>query len=479
MSTVEANTLDALYEALPEAVIVLGTGNDIVSLNPSAAALFGVDRSGILGKPLSVLHADDAAVALAGDLHVYRKANGDLFRASTQTIVVAAQDHGRSTRILVLREAPERAPVESPLDRRAMDDALNVISEGVAVYDRNERLILFNTAYRKLFGTVGSHLKIGMTLTEIVRYIVAEDELVPAPLGSPEADAWVKEQVERFRLGDGVARIVSYANGRWLQLETTLTPDGNIVAIRVDVTDLKLQQLRIAEQSAELERKNASLDRFTSSVAHDLKAPLRHVSKFAEMIAADIAEGNLADIADYAEHLRRSTQRMTELVDNLLDYARIADRIIQSRPVRVRDVINDALTGLQSDMEDCGATVHIGPLPDVVGDPELLGRLFQNIIGNAIKYRRPNVAPRITIEGHRDQSVARFIFTDNGIGIDPQYAEKIFEIFQRLHRNEAVYPGTGVGLSLAKRIADSHKGVIALDPTYRDGARFVVTIPVS
>lgn len=478
MSIVEANILQSLYEALPEAVIVLGARSDIVSLNPSAATLFGVDAPGILGKPLTVLYADEG-VTSENDLPFYRKANGDLFRANTQTIVVPAQDAGLATKILVIRETPEIDPGLGAFDRRAVDEALNVISEGVAVYDRNERLILFNTAYRNLFGAVGSHLEIGMTLSEIVRDIVAEDELVPAPLGSPEADAWVAEQMERFRRGDGVARIVSYANGRWMQLETTLTPNGNLVSIRVDVTDLKLQQLRIAEQSAELERKNAALDRFTSSVAHDLKAPLRHVSKFAEMIAADIAEGNLTDIADYAEQLRRSTQRMTELVDSLLDYARIADRIIQAQPVRVRDVINDALAGLQSDMDDCGAAIEIGPLPDVVGDPELLGRLFQNIIGNAIKYRRPDVIPRITIEGHRDQSVARFVFTDNGIGIDPQYAEKIFEIFQRLHRNEAVYPGTGVGLSLAKRIADSHKGVIALDPTYRDGARFVVTIPVS
>jgi PAS domain S-box-containing protein len=598
----DPHILQTLYDALPDPVIVADVLGTVLSANTAAAVAFARDAASLAGMPLcALLCADVAGNALAnGGLVQYRRGDGTTFSAMTRSVAVN-DGSGTPVAMLHMLQCPTEQPDDLPR-QRAIDSALEAISEGIAVYDPHERLILCNTAYRQLFAPGGDHLHVGATVSEIVAALRTVEGLSPLPPGTPAAEQWLEQQVQLFRKADGRARTIPFGQGRWLRSENTVTADGNTVSIRVDVTDMKeielaldrqrqdyatlvesiplfiarispalaytfvnghfatlvgwspnavighsvveveqsgnalrdqlrsltleqpmatceeemsstegtgmwvhwtrfavfegrhlieyvtvgrdvteskLQQLRIADQSAELRRKNEALGQFTSTVSHDLKAPLRHVSMFSEMIADDIADGRLDEVPVYAQELRKSARRMLQLVDSLLEYSRIADRIVNRQSVRVRDVVDDALGNLQADIAESAARIEIGSLPDVVGDPELLKRLFQNVIGNAIKYRRPGVAPVVTIEGHCENGTVRFVFTDNGIGVEPVYAEKIFEIFQRLHRDEAVYPGTGVGLSLAKRIADSHKGMITLDPAYRDGARFVVTMPAS
>ena len=120
---------------------------------------------------------------------------------------------------------------------------------------------------------------------------------------------------------------------------------------------------------------------------------------------------------------------------------------------------------------------EIGPLPKVQGDPELLRRLVQNLVGNAIKYRHPDRGPIVRVNGRAVGQQVELAVEDNGIGIDPRFATRIFEVFQRLHHDESTYGGTGIGLALAKRIAESHNGSIHLDTSFTEGARFVVTLP--
>ncbi|OLP59800.1 hypothetical protein BJF93_09280 [Xaviernesmea oryzae] len=250
------------------------------------------------------------------------------------------------------------------------------------------------------------------------------------------------------------------------------------VAIGRDISELKLQQQRIEEQSDELQRKNDALGQFTGTVSHDLKAPLRHVSMFSEMMCEDIARGDFASVPVYADHLRQAVRRMRRLIDSLLEYARIADRIVAPERVSLREAVDEALVNLAEPIKDASAMIEIGELPEVVGDQALLARLCQNIIGNSVKYRRPDVVARLRIWSQPGPAgQVRLIFEDNGIGIDPRYAHKIFEVFHRLHRDESLYPGTGIGLALAQRVAESHRGIIELDATYTDGARFVVTLP--
>lgn len=605
MSIPDETILQALYAELPDAVIVTGPGDVISSVNTAAATLFRVDPAFFVGQPLTAFCDGGSPVeaANAPDHSArYRRPDGSSFTGVTRTIPVLHQSGVAGAAIRIIRpEHRSDATGDTPL-MRAVVTALDVIDESIAIFDVDERLILCNRAYRQLLGSVGERLWIGMPAADIALALSSEEGISPGGPGSPDADDWLKRQVELFRRADGEAQIVPYRNGRWIRSGNTLTADGSTVAIRVDVTDLKRselalerqrqdyatlvetipdfikrispdfvytfvngrfaaflglpadaitgrscldfsldgdaladtlaqltpeaaaitreqrrvsptgeeiwilwsnlavfegdrlveyvavgrditeikrQQTYIADQSAELQRKNEALGQFTSSVSHDLKAPMRQISMFAEMIADDIAADKLADIPSYVEQLRTKSRRLTQLVDSLLDYARIADRIASPARVALRDVVEDALGNLQSHIAESGARITVMSLPDVIGDAELLTRLFQNVIGNAIKYRRTDVVPELIINGWRDGRFVHIAFPDNGIGINPRHADRIFEIFQRLYRDESVFPGTGVGLSLARRIAESHGGTIVLDPAYQNGACFIVSLPAA
>ncbi|MBW9062032.1 PAS domain S-box protein [Rhizobium herbae] len=288
---------------------------------------------------------------------------------------------------------------------------------------------------------------------------------------SPEDPIFAREQ--RRSLADG--------SDFWIFWSNMAVFDGDnlveyITAGR-DITELKRQQVRIAQQSAELKRKNEALSQFTGTVSHDLKAPMRHISMFSEMISEDVASGNFADLPVYADYLRQSARRMDRLIDSLLDYAQIADQITHWQTVSMSDVVSDAILNLDTFIREADARFEFDVLPQVKGDPELLKRLCQNLIGNAVKYRREGVKPVISIYSETIDDCVRIYFQDNGIGIDPRFSKKIFDVLQRLHRDESVYPGTGIGLALAKRIADSHNGSIELDTSFSQGARFVLTLP--
>ncbi len=252
---------------------------------------------------------------------------------------------------------------------------------------------------------------------------------------------------------------------------------SEVISVGRDITMQMQQQERIARQTAELQRKNDALNQFTGTVSHDLKAPLRHIAMFSDMINDDIQSGNLGDLPSYAAHLRQSARRMDRLIESLLDYSQIAYQIGNWTPVLLSEVVADAILNLESLIRSADAEIEVGDLPLIRGDAELLKRLAQNLIGNAIKYRRAGVPPSIRVFGESRGDTDYFYVEDNGIGIDPRFATKIFDVFQRLHRDESVYPGTGIGLALSKRIVESHNGTIELDTGFTKGARFIIAFP--
>jgi PAS domain S-box-containing protein len=250
-----------------------------------------------------------------------------------------------------------------------------------------------------------------------------------------------------------------------------------IVATGRDITVEYSQQQALKHQSEELEKKNKSLEQFAAVVSHDLKAPLRHISVFADMIVEEIGNGNLADVAIYAQQVRSSAQRMDRVIRRLLEYSQIAYRIAAFSRVNLADIAIQAIQNLESQIEEARAELLLSKLPSIEGDPDLLRHLLQNLIANAVKYRRKGTAPRIRIYATDKGSMVNLIVEDNGIGIDPKYADRIFTAFLRLHADDKVYEGFGVGLALCKQIVESHRGIIELDTSYRGGARFVVRLP--
>jgi light-regulated signal transduction histidine kinase (bacteriophytochrome) len=238
-----------------------------------------------------------------------------------------------------------------------------------------------------------------------------------------------------------------------------------LVSDQVDTATL-MAALREAEHArdgalrrvSELEEANEELNQFASIVSHDLREPLRVVSGVAELFESRYA----GDLDDSAERLlgalTRSTERMSALLDGLLAYSRVGSGGDERREIDVNVLLAEVLEQLGSQVTDSGGVVVADELPTVDGDWVQLAQLFQNLVGNALKFRGDE-PPRVEVRGRHEGTSWHFSVADNGIGIDPRNRERVFEMFQRLHTRDA-YPGTGVGLTIVRKIVQRHGGRI-------------------
>ncbi|WP_461107462.1 PAS domain-containing sensor histidine kinase [Spirosoma koreense] len=248
----------------------------------------------------------------------------------------------------------------------------------------------------------------------------------------------------------------------------------------------------LAEANQLLIRSNDNLQRFAYVASHDLQEPLRKVQQFGDLLKNRYG-GQLGDGIGYLERMQTAASRMSSLIRDLLSFSRISTQRDTSESVDLASIVNEALTDLELIIQETGAVVTVGPLPTVQGDPSQLGQLFQNLISNALKFRRPDVSPRIDIESHPVASVdlpplvkparaARFFhcisITDNGIGFEEKYLDRIFQVFQRLH-GKNVFEGTGIGLAICEKVATNHNGAITASSKPGEGATFQVYLPVA
>ena len=255
---------------------------------------------------------------------------------------------------------------------------------------------------------------------------------------------------------------------------------GDVEAMRRRLTDSLAASQRAREQleqqQSELQRSNADLEQFAYVASHDLQEPLRKVASFCQMLQRRYADALDERAQQYIGFAVDGATRMQQLINDLLSFSRIGRFYDARHPVRLDAVLDDVERALALAIEETGAVLIRSPLPTVLGDTTLLTMLWQNLIGNAIKFRRPDEPPRITIDATEHDGLWHFSVADNGIGIEPEFADKIFVIFQRLHPRDA-YPGTGIGLAVCKKIVEHHGGTIRLDDGYTGGARILCTLP--
>ncbi|MFC7642810.1 ATP-binding protein [Streptosporangium lutulentum] len=248
--------------------------------------------------------------------------------------------------------------------------------------------------------------------------------------------------------------------------------------IVAELEETRVSRQQLAAQAEELKRSNAELEQFAYVASHDLQEPLRKVASFCQMLQQRYAS-QLDDRANtYIDFAVDGAKRMQVLINELLTFSRVGR--VNQEPVEtdLNDVVERALANLAAAVEESEAEVEVGDLPVVIGDRTKLVMLWQNLIGNSLKFRSPGRAPRVRIEAEERDGKWWMTVTDNGIGIPPNFADKIFVIFQRLHQRDA-YEGTGIGLALCRKIVEHHRGRIWLDTEYRDGTRFVLTLPVT
>jgi signal transduction histidine kinase/PAS domain-containing protein len=237
-------------------------------------------------------------------------------------------------------------------------------------------------------------------------------------------------------------------------------------------------ELRVAQRTAELQAANQTLKEFVYSVSHDLRAPLRAISGFAGIIADRYRESLNEEARRYFDYILEAAHNMNRLISDLLAYSRLGKDGITPQPVSLSELLNEILSELKSAGSTAEADIRIAPdLPTVLGIPTLLRQVFANLLDNALKYRRPGVKHRVEVRGRTEGDCAVIEVVDNGIGIAPEYQEKIFQIFQRLH-SQADYPGTGVGLAIVKKALDLMEGTVEVESQSGEGSVFRVKLKV-
>ena len=266
----------------------------------------------------------------------------------------------------------------------------------------------------------------------------------------------------------------------WIRQTRSLARDPSgapqyFIAVVEDISARKQAEEQRSLGTEELARSNAELEQFAYVVSHDLQEPLRMVASYVQLLEVRYKDRLDSDAHDFIAFAVDGATRMKQMIADLLAYSRVGRLAKQFVPVACEAVLGQACADLQAAMAEAAAQVSQGPLPTVQGNAGQLTHLFQNLIGNAIKFRGRE-PPRIHVSAERNGQEWVFSVRDNGIGLDPQFADRIFLVFQRLHRHED-YPGTGIGLAIARKIVEHHGGRIWVESEPGKGATFHFTVP--
>jgi len=229
------------------------------------------------------------------------------------------------------------------------------------------------------------------------------------------------------------------------------------------------------ETQAALTRSNAELEQLAYVASHDMQEPLRMVASYLQLVAQRYRGRLDADADEFIGYAVDGAKRMQALINDLLAYSRIGTKARPFEPTDCTQVLETALANLRVTLQDSGAQVTHGPLPVVPGDAMQLTQLFQNLVGNALKFKRADPV-RVHVAAEALEDTWRFTVSDNGIGIAPEYHERIFVLFQRLH-GRGEYPGTGIGLAICKRVVERHGGSISVTSQPGEGSTFCFTLP--
>lgn len=265
-------------------------------------------------------------------------------------------------------------------------------------------------------------------------------------------------------------------------LTEPMTPDELVATVRSYV---RLQQMEaklahsnheLQRQTVELRRSNEELQQFAYAVSHDLQEPLRAIGVYSQLLTSRYQHDEEAEVQEFVQFITEGVERMQTMITDLLQYSRVER---QTKAITITDcnqIIKRELRTLQLQIEDTAAQITYDPLPTVWADGRRLAQVFRNLLGNALKFHGAQ-PPRIHVSASQQEGEWRFQVQDNGIGIDPQFAERIFALFQRLHLRQD-YPGTGIGLTMCKKIVEQHGGRMWVESQLGKGASFFFTLPM-
>lgn len=352
---------------------------------------------------------------------------------------------------------------------RLLERLLEHVGEAVLLLDSRGRVLTWNPAAGRMFGYAGADA-VGLDIEQLFPAAPDRAETVAAELataarvGRSESAGW---RVRR----DG-SRI-------WASSVLTVVDEeaGGFALIVRDQSELHRAEELATRRTKELERSNSELEAFAGVASHDLQEPLRKIRMFTDRQRKRLAAGAGEDAIVLAQRIDEAATRMQVLIDALLGYASLSRR--SRAPVRVDlgEVVRLVRADLEPRLEACGGRLEVGSLPVIEGDPLQIQQLVQNLIANGLKFTRPGAPPVVTITSEADDLGGWIVrFADNGIGFEQRHAERIFGLLQRLHGRDE-YGGTGMGLSICKRIVEAHGGTVTAQGQPGAGAVFTVQLP--
>ncbi|HUF74845.1 MAG TPA: PAS domain S-box protein [Longimicrobiales bacterium] len=493
----------ALASAAPDAIVAADSEGAVTYANPAAERTFGWTSSELAGRPLTVLMPERFREAHRRGLARFRDTGESrvlgpvvelvgLRKDGTEFPVELSLGSWKDERgpafVGVLRDIAERTQMREALARQSalLDAVLNSVREGVVAADPDGRFLLWNPAAERLVGAGPTE----RPLTEWPEHygVFRDDAVTPYPAEElPLARAIRGESVD-----DDVQYVVrpsGPAEGTWLAVTARpLTDDygrhmGGVVTL-TDVTEERRvgREIRrlseaLEEQVEGLERANEELQAFSYTVSHDLRAPLRAVQGFAQALEEDYADVLDEQGRDYTHRMVAAAVRMDHLIQDLLDYSRLAQDELRLTDVGLDDAIGAAVEQLQVRIEESGASLEIAPgLPSVRAHPGTLAQVFANLLANAMTFVAEGTRPQVRVRWEGEDGRARIIVEDNGIGIDPEHQERVFRVFERLHGTES-YPGTGIGLAIVRKAMQRMGGRAGVESAPGRGSRFWIELP--
>ncbi len=482
---VHAEDFLRLVSHAADAILLLDERGHVLTWNDGARAMKGWEADEICGRHFSAFYPpDEVARGLCekelevasrtgrfdGEGWRLRK-DGSRFWASVS--ITALRDEagtlrgfGKVTRDLTARKVAEDALRES--EERFRLTVSSVRDYAIINLDVDGRVSSWNVGAQRIKGyspeeILGKHFKI---------FYPPGVERWQSELEATKRDGRFEEEGWRVRK-DG--------SKFWANVVMTALREENgelrgFVKITRDITERREAEERQRRLIEKLAISNRELEEFATVASHDLQEPLRKVQAFGDRLRERLEKTIDPESRGDIERMQKATSRMQTLINDLLSFSRVMTRGQPFERVSLATIFDEVRGDLETRIAESGARIEVDSLPEIDADPVQMRQLFQNLVGNALKFRKEGTPPVVRVRSERDGANVRLSVEDNGIGFDEKYLDRLFKIFQRLHGKSA-YPGTGVGLAICRRIAQRHGGSISARSAPGAGATFVVTLP--
>lgn len=489
----------SLYENSFDAILLTKPDGSIIAANPAAQKMFDMTEEEIVRAGREGIVVDvqvDHFVkerAEKGKVQmelIHKRKDSSTFTAEVTSSLFTDAD-GTIKASTIIRDITKRKKLEDDL-RQARDYleervqertnelniTINSIADGVVIYDRKGDIVQINEVAQKYYENICLDSKDNLK-ERVEKYSWFFSDGTPVTAKNVPISRALQGEVVK----DVDLYLKDLSSFKWLTASAVPLYDnegslfGGVLTFN-DTTDRKMAEKKLNEALDGLKRSNDELQQFAYVSSHDLQEPLRTIASFTQLLERRYKNKLDSDADEFIEYIVDAAIRMKQQIQDLLEYSRVTTAGDEFKQVHTDSILDHAINNLKSSIDENSAEIIHDPLPDVIADGDQLIRVFQNLISNAIKYRKPDESPKVHISAYFDKKSNEYVFSvqDNGIGIDEQYLDRIFRIFQRLHTRED-YHGTGIGLAVVKRVIDRHCGRVWVESKLGEGSTFYFTIP--